>query len=246
VAGTAVLGRLTWLVADVVDVRPETASARTLVLDVPRWRGHLAGQHVDVRLTAEDGYTAQRSYSVANAPDGTRVELTVQRVPDGEVSTYLVDEVRPGDQLELRGPVGGYFVWRAEQAEPVLLLAGGSGVVPLMSMFRTRAAAGSPTPMRLVYSVRSQADVLYAAELGRRTTEDTGLDITLVYTRTVPPGWARPPGRVDGSLLARLAWPAGAQPTAYVCGPTAFVEAMADLLVDAGHPPSRVRTERFG
>jgi len=240
VARTAVLGRLTWLVADVVDVRRETASASTLVLDVPGWPGHLAGQHVDVRLTAEDGYSAQRSFSIANAAEGTRVELTVQRVLDGEVSPYLVDEVRPGDRIELRGPVGGYFVWRPEQAEPVLLLAGGSGLVPLMAMVRARAAAASVAPMRLVYSVRGEADVLYADELRRRT------DVRIVYTRTAPPGWVRPPGRVDASLLAQVGWPVDAQPTNYVCGPTAFVEAMADLLVDAGHPPERVRTERFG
>jgi ferredoxin-NADP reductase len=246
VAGTAVLGRLTWLVADVVDVRPETASARTLVLHVPGWPGHLAGQHVDARLTAEDGYTTQRSYSISNAPDGARVELTVQGIPDGEVSTYLVGEVRPGDQLELRGPVGGYFVWRPQQPEPVLLLAGGSGVVPLMSMVRTRAASGSATPMRLVYSVRSHADALYAAELGRRGTEDPGLAVTFVYTRTAPPGWPRSPGRIDASLLTREAWAVDVEPTNYVCGPTAFVEAMADLLVAAGHPAHRVRTERFG
>jgi ferredoxin-NADP reductase len=247
VARTAVLGRLTWLVADVLDVRPETASARTLVLHVPGWPGHLAGQHVDLRLTAEDGYSAQRSYSIANATDVARVELTVQLVRDGEVSTYLVDELRPGDQIELRGPVGGYFVWRPEQSEPVLLLAGGSGVVPLMSMIRTRAAAAMRVaPMRLIYSVRSQDETLYAAELGRRATDDHGLGISLVYTRTAPPAWPRPPGRVDAPLLEQVAWPADAQPTNYVCGPTAFVEAMADLLVAAGHPPSRVRTERFG
>jgi ferredoxin-NADP reductase len=250
VARAAVLGRLTWLVADVLDMRRETASASTLVLDVPGWSGHLAGQHVDVRLTAEDGYTAQRSYSIANAARDARVELTVQRVPDGEVSTYLVDEARPGDQIELRGPVGGYFVWRPEQAEPVLLLAGGSGLVPLMSIVRARAAAGSVAPMRLVYSVRGEADVLYAAELQRRGADsagpDAGLDVVVVYTRSVPPGWVRPPGRIDAALLAEISWPPEREPTIFVCGPTAFVEAMADLLVGAGHPPTRVRTERFG
>jgi ferredoxin-NADP reductase len=246
VARTAVLGRLTWLAADVVDVRSETASASTLVLDAPGWPGHLAGQHADVRLTAEDGYSAQRSFSIANAADGTRVELTVQRVLDGEVSTYLVDEVRPGDQIELRGPVGGYFVWRPEQAESVLLLAGGSGLVPLMAMVRARAAAASSTPMRLVYSVRGEADVLYAAELRRRAAEEDGLDVRIVYTRTAPSGWAQSPGRVNASLLAQVDWPLDEEPSSYVCGPTGFVEAMADLLVDAGHPPERVRTERFG
>jgi ferredoxin-NADP reductase len=206
----------------------------------------MAGQHVDIRLTADDGYTAQRSYSIANAADNAHVELTVQRVPDGEVSTYLVDEVRPGDQMEVRGPVGGYFVWRPEQQKPVLLLAGGSGLVPLMSMIRTRSAAGSLTPMRLVYSVRTDADVLYAAELRRRITEDDGLTVTLNYTRGAPEGWPQPPGRIDANVLRELAWQPGDEPINYVCGPTAFVERMADLLVAAGHQPVRIRTERFG
>jgi ferredoxin-NADP reductase len=206
----------------------------------------MAGQHVDIRLTADDGYTAQRSYSIANAADNAHVELTVQRVPDGEVSTYLVDEVRPGDQMEVRGPVGGYFVWRPEQQKPVLLLAGGSGLVPLMSMIRTRSAAGSLTPMRLVYSVRTDADVLYAAELRRRIIEDDGLTVTLNYTRGAPEGWPQPPGRIDANVLRELAWQPGDEPINYVCGPTAFVERMADLLVAAGHQPVRIRTERFG
>jgi ferredoxin-NADP reductase len=246
VARTAVLGRLTWLVADVVDVRRETATARTLVFDVPGWPGHLAGQHVDIRLTAEDGYTAQRSYSIANSANESHVELTVQRVPDGEVSTYLVDVARPGDQLELRGPIGGYFVWQPEQTKPVLLLAGGSGLVPLMSMVRTRAAANAATPMRLVYSVRTDAEVLYATELRRLAAESNGLDISLVYTREAPDGAARPAGRIDASLLGEIAWHPDDGAINYVCGPTAFVETMADLLVAAGHPPMRIRTERFG
>jgi ferredoxin-NADP reductase len=246
VARTAVLGRLTWRVADVLEVRPETRSARTIVLDVPEWPGHLAGQHVDIRLTAEDGYTAQRSYSIANAADDTHLELTVQRVADGEVSTYLVDEVRPGDQMEVRGPVGGYFVWRPEQQKPVLLLAGGSGLVPLMSMIRTRSAAQVMTPMRLIYSVRSQADVLYAAELRRRADENVGLTVTVVYTREAPRESPRPVGRIDATALTGLAWQPSDEPINYVCGPTAFVERMADLLVAAGHAPVRIRTERFG
>jgi len=245
VAGTAVLGRLTWRVADVVSAVAETASARTLVLDVPGWAGHQPGQHVDLRLTAADGYSTQRSFSIANAAAGSRVELTVQRVAGGEVSTYLVDEVRAGDQIELRGPVGGYFVWRPEWTDPVLLLAGGSGIVPLMAIARARAAAPAPVPARLVYSVRRAEDVIYAAELRRRAAED-GLAVTYAYTRAAPPGWTGRPGRVDAALLAEAGWPPAAGPLCYVCGPTAFVEAMADLLVAAGHAPTRVRTERFG
>jgi ferredoxin-NADP reductase len=244
VAGTAVLGRLTWRVVDVAAVRTETATARTLVLDVPGWAGHLPGQHVDLRLTAADGYSTQRSFSIANAPDGTRVELTVQRVDGGEVSPYLVDVVRAGDQLELRGPVGGYFVWRPEWTDPALLLAGGSGVVPLMAMARTRAGSGS-APMRLVYSVRTPGDVIYAGELDRLAAADW-LRVRYAYTRRAPSGWDGRVGRVDGALLADAGWPAEAGPRCYVCGPTAFVETMADLLVGAGHPPSLIRTERFG
>src|SRR5919202_5468966 len=166
-ARAAVLGRLTWQAAQVLAVWDESATARTLVLDVPCWRGHLPGQHVDVRLTAEDGYSTQRSYSIASAPDGTRVELTVKRLDDGEVSPYLTQVLGPGDPLELRGPVGGWFVWRPEDTTPVLLLAGGSGVVPLMAMVRTRVARSSPTPMRLVYSTRAPDTVLYGGELRR-------------------------------------------------------------------------------
>jgi len=245
-ARAAVLGRLIWRVADVLDARAETASARTLVLDVPEWPGHVAGQHVDLRLTAEDGYATQRSYSIANAHDGARVELTVQRVTDGEVSAYLVDEVRAGDRLELRGPVGGYFVWRPQQAEPVLLLAGGSGVVPLMAMVRARAAARAAAPTRLLYSVRSIGEVLYADELRHRAQADAGLDVAYAFTRAAPRGWPRPAGRIDAALLAGVGWPPEREPTSYVCGPTSFVETMADLLVAAGHPAARVRTERFG
>jgi ferredoxin-NADP reductase len=233
-------------VATVAGIVPETPVARTLVLDVPGWPGHLAGQHVDVRLTAEDGYTAQRSYSIASSADGARVELTVQRVDDGEVSSYLVDEVRPGDRFELRGPVGGYFVWRAADQAPVLLVAGGSGVVPLMAMVRDRAAAGSRTPFRLIYSTRTPQTVIYAAELLRRARDDHGLDVTYAYTRAAPEGHRRAPGRLDAALLAAAGWPATLSPTCFVCGPTAFVEHVADLLVDQGHPPRRVRTERFG
>jgi ferredoxin-NADP reductase len=247
VAGTAVLGRLgerlRWRVSTLVDTRDETASARTLVFDVPAWPGHLAGQHVDVRLTAEDGYSTQRSYSIASAADGERLELTVQRVPDGEVSPYLIDVLVVGDQVELRGPVGGWFVWRPEQTEPVLLIAGGSGVVPVMAMIRAHRAAGSRAPFRLIYSVRTPQDRMYLSELRRG---DPGLDTTFLYTRRAPDGWSRPPARLGVRDLTSAAWPPDFEPTVYVCGPTGFVEHAADLLVDLGHAAERIRTERFG
>jgi ferredoxin-NADP reductase len=238
-------------VATVAATRPETPSARTLVLDVPGWPGHLAGQHVDLRLTAPDGYAAQRSYSIASAPVPDRLELTVQRVPGGEVSPYLVDDARPGDQVELRGPVGGYFTW-VPRDEPVLLVAGGSGVVPLMAMIRTRARAlrpgraGAWAPLRLVYATRGPAELIYAAELQSRAAGDPGLEITYAYSRSTPRGWPRPPGRVDAALLAAAGWPPRRHPAVFVCGPTGFVESAADLLVAQGHPASAVRTERFG
>ena len=217
--------------------RAESASAVTLVLDVPGWPGHLPGQHVDVRLTAEDGYRAQRSYSIASAPGGESVELTVQRVAGGEVSPYLVDGFEAGDRVELRGPVGGWFVWRPHETDPVLLVAGGSGLVPLMAMIRTRRAEGVTTPFHLLYSVRTPADRLYAGEL----RAGAGLAVDLLYTRAAPPGTPRPPGRLTRADLA------GVPPSdCFVCGPTGFVEAAADLLVDLGHDPARIRTERFG
>lgn len=222
-----------------MESRTETATARTLVLDVPGWPGHLAGQHVDVRLTAPDGYTAQRSYSLAAPGDGERVALTVQRVEDGEVSTYLTDVFAVGDPVELRGPVGGWFVWRPSDTAPVLLVAGGSGLVPLMAMLRARAAAGGRVPFRLVYSVRTRADVLYADELRTRTRDDHGLDVTYVYTREGD-------GRVGVATLNTHGWPAALEPTCYVCGPTGFVEAVSDILVALGHDARRIRTERFG
>ncbi|RFU20861.1 ferredoxin reductase [Geodermatophilus marinus] len=243
-AGTAVLGRLTWRVADVVDVRAETPRARTLVLDVPGWAGHRAGQHVDLRLTAEDGYQAQRSYSIASAPDGTRIELTVVRVEDGEVSPYLTGEIGPGDRIELRGPVGGYFVWEPAHGGPLLLVGGGSGLAPLMAMVRLRAAVGSPAETRLLVSSRSEEDVLYRAELGRLA----GGGLTVVHTLTAsrPAGWSGYARRVDADMLAEVGPGPAARPHAFVCGPTPFVEAVAEALVALGHEPQRIRTERFG
>ncbi|WP_229402047.1 ferredoxin reductase [Micromonospora okii] len=237
---------LTWRVARLVERRAETPTARTLVLDVPGWPGHLPGQHVDVRLTAADGYQAARSYSLAAPADGERIELTVQRVPDGEVSPYLIDVWAPGDPVEVRGPVGGWFVWRAADTAPVLLVAGGSGVVPLMAMARARRAAGSRTPFRLIYSARTPEDVFYADELRRRARDDRGLDVTYVYTRAAPVRWRGEPHRIGPADVNTHGWPADLEPLCYVCGPTGFVETVADLLVGLGHQPRRVRTERFG
>jgi ferredoxin-NADP reductase len=241
VAGTAVLGRLTWLVATVADTVTETPRVRTLTLDVPGWTGHRAGQHVDVRLTSEDGYQAERSYSLASAP-GSPPALTVEQLDDGEVSPYLVGEVRTGDMFELRGPIGGYFVWDAGGApEPVFLVAGGSGIVPLMSMLRHRRAAGSDVPAKLLYSSRTLDDVIYRDELGT-----LGADVVQTLTREQPPGWTGFARRVDIDMLREVAYPPERNPRVFVCGPTSFVEAVADGLVALGHRPGRIRTERFG
>jgi ferredoxin-NADP reductase len=240
---------LGWQVALLSERRPETATARTLVFEVPGWRGHRPGQHVDVRLTAADGYSAQRSYSLAAPVDlghPERIELTVQAVIDGEVSPFLVDHLAVGDPVEIRGPVGGWFVWTPEVARPVLLVAGGSGVVPLMSMIRGRSAAGSRRPFRLVYSVRGPDDVLYAAELRTRVRDDVGLDVAVLYTRLAPRGERRPAGRISAADLSAHRWPAEFGPRTYVCGPTPFVETVADLLVAAGHDPGAIRAERYG
>lgn len=237
--------RRTWRPATLVDRRTESRSARTLVLEVEGWAGHLPGQHIDVRLTAEDGYQTARSYSLAAPADGVRLELTVQRTAGGEVSPFLADELAPRDQVEVRGPLGGWFVWRPEEAGPVLLVAGGSGVVPLMAMVRARSGV-SRAPFRLVYSVREPEDRIYASELRRRAQEDGGLDVAYVYTRTAPADHPRPPGRIRAEDLVAHGWPPDFEPTCYVCGPTAFVETVAGLLVAQGHPPERIRTERFG
>jgi ferredoxin-NADP reductase len=242
-AGTAVRGRLTWQVATVAAVTDETPSVRTIELSVPDWARHQAGQHLDIRLTAEDGYRAERSYSIASAP-GEPVAITVERLEDGEVSPYLTQELRPGDDLELRGPIGGYFVWPGDAGSaPLLLVAGGSGVVPLRSMLRDRRNSGRAAPVRLLYSARSLADVIYRAELDQ---QQDGVVVIYTLTRQHPSGWTGHTGRVDAALLADAAWPTGEQPLAYVCGPTPFVEAVAAGLVGLGYPPQRVKTERFG
>ncbi|MGW4209188.1 ferredoxin reductase [Lentzea sp. NPDC004789] len=245
-ARAAVPGRLTWRVAALAEAADLTKSARSLVFDVPDWPGHLPGQHVDVRLTAEDGYSVQRSYSISSAPDGERVELAVQRVEDGEVSPYLCDVLPVGAEIELRGPVGGWFVWRGGDQSPVTLVAGGSGIAPLMAMIRARAAEGSRVPFRLIYSVRTPDDVMFADELRRRAREDAGLDVHLVYTRRAPEGAPEPPGRLGVATVNTYAWPAEFSPQCFVCGPTGFVETVSDILVALGHDPRRVRTERFG
>jgi ferredoxin-NADP reductase len=235
---------VSWRAATVAGVRRETPTATTVTLQVPGWPGHEAGQHLDLRLTAEDGYTATRSYSIASVPDGDSVEVTVERLSDGEVSPYLTDVVTGGEQVEVRGPVGGWFVWRPEQKEPVLLVGGGSGVVPLMAVVRRHHETGSQAPLRLLYSVRDPSSILYRDELAG--LERDGVDVRYVFTREAPQGWARPAGRLDAALLAATAFDPELEPTTYVCGPTGFVEYVANLLVATGHDPSRVRTERFG
>jgi ferredoxin-NADP reductase len=243
VARAAVPRRLSWQVATVKSTAEETATARTLVLDVPDWPGHVAGQHVAVKLTAEDGYSAQRDYSIASAPEPGRLEITVQRLDDGEVSPYLTETAEPGDQFEVRGPIGGWFAWDAAAERPLLLLAGGSGIVPLMSMIRAHDQAGSKVPVRLIYSARTPTDVIYAAELSERVQHGS-LDLTYLYTRAAAPGAHF--GRIDATVVAEAAFPPQSHPAIYVCGPSGFVESAASLLVAAGHPAGTVRTERFG
>jgi ferredoxin-NADP reductase len=242
--GTALLGRLNWHVAEIADVRPETERVKTLALEVPSWPGHRAGQHVDVRLTADDGYQAQRSYSIASAAGGARVELTVERIDDGELSPYLTEEAHVGDRFELRGPVGGYFVWDQNPGGSVLLVGGGSGVVPLMAMVRQRAANGDSVPTRMLYSARSWEDVIYRDELERIGQRGDGFEIVYTLTRDQPPGWTGYSRRVDQELLAEIV-PEELALT-FVCGPTPFVETVAEALVGLGHEPSRIKTERFG
>jgi ferredoxin-NADP reductase len=245
-ARAAVRGRLNWMLGEVVELIDETPRVRSLVLDIQDWPGHLAGQHVDVRLTAEDGYQAQRSYSIASAPEERHLVLTVERLPDGEVSSYLVGELRPGDALELRGPIGGYFVWEARVGGPLLLVAGGSGIVPLMAILRHREASGVMVGARLVYSSRSWEEIIYRDELERLSSGPDGPRVTHTLTRTQPSGWTGYARRVDGAMLGELAWPPSQVPTAFICGPTPFVEAVASALVLLGYPAPSVKTERFG
>jgi ferredoxin-NADP reductase len=241
-ARTAVLARLTWRPATLVRVRTETDTAHTLTLELAGWTGHVPGQHVDLRLTAPDGYTAVRPYSIASLPAEGTLDLTVATTSGGEVSPYLVQTARPGVVVELRGPLGEWFVWRPEQVEPVQLIAGGTGLVPLMSMLRTHRAHGSRSEMRLLYSTRAPDSLLYAEELTPRRTNE----VTVVYTRTGEPSDPRPAHRIDALDVATHAIAAAQQPLCYVCGPTDFVEAVIGLLLQAGHDPRRIRAERFG
>lgn len=232
-----------WLVATLTNKHAETDSATTLVFDVDGWPGHKPGQHVDVRLTAEDGYSAQRSYSMATPANGNTVVLTVQNVDDGEVSPYLTGILEVGEQVELRGPIGGWFVWDPADPRPVLLVAGGSGIVPLMAMVRARVRADRATPFRLIYSVRSAAEALYTSEL---RSLPGGIDVSVHYTRAAPTGYRGRIGRLTENDVVEAGWPADFAPSCFVCGPTGFVEAAADILVATGHLPPRIKTERFG
>jgi ferredoxin-NADP reductase len=242
----AVLGRLTWQIGVVADLIQETPRVASLVMDVTEWPGHLAGQHVDVRLTADDGYQAQRSYSIASAPEDPHLAITVERLDDGEVSPYLVGEVKKGDKVELRGPIGGFFVWTEDDMRPLLLIAGGSGVAPLMAMLRHRAAVRCTTPTRLLYSSRTFDDVIYRDELNRLASSNDGLSVAHTLTRAQPSGWKGYARRIDSEMLRDVAWPKDPAPSVYICGPTTFVEAAAGFLVDGGYDPMWIKTERFG
>lgn len=242
--GAALPGRLIWHAARVVEIIDETPRVRTLVLHCPSWSGHLAGQHVDVRLTAEDGYQAERSYSIASAPGDDALQLTVERIDDGEVSPYLVGELHVDDELEIRGPIGGYFVWSRMRGGPLLLLAGGSGIVPLRSIMRQHVAVMSDAPVKLLYSVRAQREIIYRKELDRFSAD--GIDVRYTLTREWPEGWTGYRRRIDAEMLREFAWPAEMRPLAYVCGPTAFVERAATELVSLGYEADRIKTERFG
>ncbi len=244
---TTVLGRLNWQPGEVITTQVETERTKSLTFAVPGWMEHRPGQHVDVRLTAEDGYQAERSYSIASPPEERqRLTLTIERIDDGEVSPYLVDELQVGDKLELRGPIGGYFVWEASLGGPLLLLGGGSGIVPLMAMIRHRMAAGSNVPTRLLYSSRSVEDVIYRAELERLQHLDASLEVIYTLTRTQPPGWTGYSRRIDNDLLREVAWPVEHRPLTFICGPTQFVETAATGLLSLGYEPGLVKTERFG
>jgi ferredoxin-NADP reductase len=238
--------RLQWMTATIRAVIDETPRVRSLKLDVPGWTGHRAGQHVDVRLTAEDGYQAQRSYSIASEPEASGIVLTVERIAEGEVSPYLAGEARAGDRFELRGPIGGYFVWTTALTGPLYLVAGGSGVVPLMAMLRHRAAAGGRTPATLLYSSRTFDDIIYRSELERLGGQGGGLTIVHTLTRQQPAGWQGFARRLDRAMLSEIGFPPGARPRIFVCGPTPLVEAAARSMRDIGHDPSLIKTERFG
>ncbi len=238
--------RLAWQRGTVVKLIQETPRVMSLVLDVPGWKGHRAGQHLDLRLTAEDGYQAERSYSIASAPADPQVTLTIERLDDGEVSPYLTGELRPGDELELRGPIGGWFTWRPEDGGPLLLVGGGSGIVPLMAMIRQRAAVQSLVPVCVLYSSRSSDEIIYHVELNQRAATDADLDVAYTLTRSQPVGWQGYARRIDRAMLAEVGWAPAEHPLIFICGPTPFVEAAATACVELGYTPERVKTERFG
>jgi ferredoxin-NADP reductase len=240
------LRRTLWRLGELTEVVPETPRTKSLLPEVPGWEGHKAGQHVDVRLTAEDGYQTQRSYSIASAPEDERLVLTVERLDDGEVSPYLTDVLMAGDKLELRGPIGGYFTWERGDDGPLLLVGGGSGIAPLMAMIRHRAAVGSGIPCRLLYSSRSYEEIIYREELEKLAPRDSALEVIHTLTRSRPEGWTGYHRRIDAEMLGEVAWSPDESPLVFACGPTSFVEGVADALVDLGHDPARVKTERFG
>jgi ferredoxin-NADP reductase len=239
-------GRLTWRIGEVVETHPEAPHAKSIILDVPGWEGHKAGQHVDVRLTAEDGYQAQRSYSIASAPEDGRLALVVERLEDGEVSPYLTDELRVGDKLELRGPIGGWFTWEAREGGPLILVAGGSGIAPLMAMIRHRAAAQSDASCHLLYSSRSREETIFAEELDRLAAQDAALEVIHTLTRSQPADWTGYSRRIDREMLEEVAPSPEQRALAFICGPTPLVETVATVLVELGHDPAGVKTERFG
>jgi ferredoxin-NADP reductase len=240
------LRRTLWRLAEVIEVVPQTPRTKSLLLEVPEWEGHKAGQHVDVRLTAEDGYQTQRSYSIASAPEDERLMLTVDRLDDGEVSPYLTDVLMAGDKLELRGPIGGYFTWEEGDGGPLFLVGGGSGIAPLMAMIRHRAAAGSDVPTRLLYSSRSYEEIIFREELEILASRESALEVIHTLTRSRPEGWTGYDRRIGAEMLREVAWSPDESPLAFVCGSTSFVEGVADALVSLGHDPARVKTERFG
>jgi ferredoxin-NADP reductase len=244
------MAQLNWKLGTVVEIRQETPKVKSLILDVPDWTTHLAGQHVDVRLTAEDGYQAQRNYSIASPPEDKYLMLTVERIEDGEVSPYLTDELRVGDRIELRGPIGGYFVWNARDGKndgsPLFLIAGGSGIAPLMAMIRHRANSQNKVPTKLLYSSRSYDDIIYRAELDHISANDSSLRIIHTLTRRQPQNWLSYERRIDRAMLADIAWRPAEKPLAFTCGPTAVVEKVATYLLELGYEPERIKTERFG
>ena len=237
---------MNWLAGEVIELIEETSRVRSIVLAVSGWPGHGPGQHIDVRLTAEDGYQAQRSYSIAAPADGETVVITVERVDDGEVSLFLIEDLRVADRIEVRGPIGGYFVWEPSMGGPLQLIGGGSGVVPLMAMLRARVESGSEVQVRYLSSARTHEDVIYRSELEAVASGESGVEVVHTLTRSHPPDWTGPTRRVDRKMLIENVWSPGVSPLCYVCGPTGFVESVATSLVELGHTPERVKTERFG